>query len=255
MRDGLCFAAQMPTVPEDISSWIEFSAATRKGREFLVIETPIGAAQLDSWTQEATESFARHAVRWCEQPSAQDVGRRQAWFRRSAKAPSYPLPQFECFPGGSLAPIRRLSTSESLVAFRHEPTSLHEPLELDVQTPVFFEYWLPVQEWSVFKPWAVTALTSLLRMLHLLHDPAWADLRGRDPMTESAAVEQLKESSGLSAHGDLAASAFDQRSKQVRSIALALDDSMTEAEYDALDLVERPLSPGPPLNPWPPKRI
>ncbi len=250
VRDGLSFAAQMPSVPAGISSWIEFSAAGRGGREFLVIETPIGAAQVDAWTQEATKSFAWHVVRWCEQPSARDIGKRQGWFRRSTTAPAYPVPQSECFPG-SLAPIRRLSTAAALVAFRHDPAFGQEPVEPDVQTPVSFEYWLPVQEWSAFKPWAMTAVTSLLRMLHLLHDPAWADLPGRNPVTEATAVEQLKESLGFSAYGDLAANAFDQRYRRIRTIALTLDDSMTEAEYDALDLVERPLSPGPPLNPWP----
>ena len=70
-------------------------------------------------------------------------------------------------------------------------------------------------------------------------------------MTEATTVEQLKESLGFSAYGDLAANAFNQRYRRIRTIALTLDDSMTEAEYDALDLVERPLSPGPPLNPWP----
>ncbi len=253
VRDGLCFAALMPSSPAGMASWIEFSSASSGGQDYFVIETPIGASAAPEsvWTPEATASFAWHAVRWCEQPAAGDGGKRHRWFKRSADSPTLPVPQADCFPKDSPPPLRRLSASDSLVAFRHEPSSLQEPVELGSQTPIFFEYWIPLHEWDVFKAWSITAVTSLLRMLHLLQDPGWAELPGRDARTESSAVEQLKASLGFNAYGDLAVRAFDDRHKAIRSIALA-DGSMTEAEFEALDLVETPLSQGPPLNTWPP---
>lgn len=255
VKDGHCFAAAMPSTPTGMTSFIEFSSASYGGQDYLVIETPIGASDDPErvWTPAATTSFAWHVLRWCEQPAAGDVGKRHGWFKRSAKPSTPPVPQAVCFPGNSSLPSRRLSASEALVAFRYEPSSLQEPVELGSQKPIFFEYWIPLHDWGVFKTWTITAVTSLLRMLHVLQDPSWAELPGRNPQTESSAVEQLKDSLGFSAYGDLAVRAFEQRYKRLRSFALAMDDKpMTEAEYDALDLVERPLSPGPPINTWPP---
>lgn len=254
VRDGLCFAAQMPTTPAGISSWIEFSSAHSGGRDYMVIETPIGAGidPAKLWTRDALTAFAWHVVRWCEQPLTQGPTRK-SWFRRSSELVDSPVPESACFPGGKGSVQRRLTTSEALVAYRHQPSSLSEPIELGALTPLFFEYWVPLEEWGVFQRWAITAVTSLLRMLHLLQEPGWSDLPGRDQSADGAAVEQLKASLSFSAYGDLAAEAFDERHRRGRSIAIA-DGSMTEAEFDALDLVESPLSPGPPLNVWPPSQ-
>ncbi len=256
VRDGLCYAAHMPTSPSGIACWIEFSLAGRGGQEFMVIETPIGAGRDPSalWTSQVLSTFAWHVVRWCEQPSAEIAGTRRRWFRRASQTPTPPVPASLCFPGSIRTPLRNLSTSESLVAFRHEPAFGQEPIDLATQTPMFFEYWIPLEKWDVFRTWAITAVTSLLRMLHLLQDPTWNDLPGRNPVTESAAVEQLKSSLGFTSYGDLAVQAFNERYKRVRSMSIALGDgSMSEAEFDALDLVERPLSPGPPITIWPPR--
>lgn len=77
--------AEMPTTPAGISSWIEFSSGSDAGRDFMVIETPIGAGidPANLWTPDALTAFAWHVVRWCEQPLLQSGGRREGWFRRS----------------------------------------------------------------------------------------------------------------------------------------------------------------------------
>lgn len=134
------------------------------------------------------------------------------------------MPQAVCFPGNTSLLLRRLSASKALVAFRYEPSSLQEPVELGSQKPIFFKYWIPLHDWGVFKTWTITAVTSLLRMLHLLQAPGRAELPGRNPQTESSAVEQLKDSLGFSAYGDLAVRAFDERYKRVRSLVLAMGE-------------------------------
>lgn len=201
----------MPTTPAGISSWIEFSSGSDAGRDFMVIETPIGAGidPANLWTPDALTAFAWHVVRWCEQPLLQSGGRREGWFRRSRELPDSTGPESGGFPGGKGTVQRRLTTSDSLVADRHEPSSLSEPIELGSLKPLFFEYWVPLEGWDVFQRWTITAVTSLLRMLRLLQEPGWSDLPGRDHEADGAAVEQLKASLGFSAYGDLAAEAFD----------------------------------------------
>lgn len=250
IRDGLCFAACMPSSPPGMASWIEFSAASYSGQQYMVIETPIGAAEPeDGWSRGATASFAWHVVRWCEQPTGAAV-KRQGWFKRHTDSPKPPVSEERCFPGHTTLPLRFLSPAEGLMAYRHEPSAIQESIKLETATPIFFEYWVPLHDWKIFESWTTTAVTSLLRMLHLLHDP-WLSLPGRDPKTESVAVERLKEYLDFRAYGDLAVRAFEERRKRMRLFAIA-DGSMTDEEFDALEVVERPLSPGPPLNSWPP---
>lgn len=191
-REGATFTALFPSTPNTLASWIEFGACRASGREKIMIRTSIAVTPSGQyWSSGERDAFGWFVLRWTEQPVPKKTSSVARWIGRSQSSAKPFEDEAACFPGRGDRPQRFMSLSTQLIVARADDVTRTKMANLGHKSALTLEYRLPLVDWHIFKKWASTSITSLLRVLHLLYQPQWNLSPVRDVQSEGPAITRL----------------------------------------------------------------